>query len=293
MLRNKPRTQTIGGGNGLPVQAVANAFPQPDLDDEDVDPNDIVVARPAAATAQAAPAPFNPYDEDEEDFNARAVPRRSADRSRLYPQSAGGATHSACSSAPNTPVPARSSSPFPFYYSGASSCSSDSESEPDSPLLSGSRRPTSSWRNGERPRWWQFRLGSRGSSAGSTDAWRRRRRFRDVSWGLRSCKRLLRRLVRHPFFPKTPVTIVSPVRSFIHVGFRACREPTLSERAEVELIGGVRCRGSGSGLVVRDLRRALYSIHTANPRRGRMSGVAIRDPWHSQTFRVRVLNAGN
>ena len=175
-------------------------------------------ARPTPRRTHSLPGPIvPPYDEDEEDFNARAVPRRSADRSRLYPPSAGEATHSVCSSATNTPVPSRSSSPFPFYYSGASSCSSDSESEPDSPLLSGSRRPTSSWRNGERPRWWQFRLGSRGSSAGSTDAWRRRRRFRDVSWGLRSCKRLLRRLVRHPFFPKTPVTIVSPVRSLIHV----------------------------------------------------------------------------
>ncbi|RPD62891.1 hypothetical protein L227DRAFT_572759 [Lentinus tigrinus ALCF2SS1-6] len=168
------------------------------------------LARPIPRRTHSLPdAPVPPYDEDEEDdFNACAVPRRSADRSRLYPPSAGEATHSVCSSATNTPAPSRSSSPFPFYYSGASSCSSDSESEPESPLLSRSRRPTLPWRNGERPRWWRLRLGSGSSSAGSNDPWRRRRRWRDVSWGLRSCKRLLRRLVRHPFFPKTPVTIL-------------------------------------------------------------------------------------
>ncbi|RDX55809.1 hypothetical protein OH76DRAFT_1396153 [Lentinus brumalis] len=167
-----------------------------------------LTARPSPRRTYSLPEPpVPPYDEDEEDFNARAVPRRSADRSRLYPPSAGETTQSVCSTATSTPVPSRSPSPFPFYYSGTSSCSSDSESEPESPLLGRPRRPTTSWRNGERSRW-SLRLGSRGSSAGGTDIWRPRRRWRDVSWGVRSCKRLIRRLVRHPFFPKTPVTIL-------------------------------------------------------------------------------------
>ncbi|KAI1797929.1 hypothetical protein LXA43DRAFT_877442 [Ganoderma leucocontextum] len=141
-----------------------------------------------------------PYDEDE-DFNCRA-PRGSTDSSRLYPPSAGEPTGSpsVCSTANNTPVPSRAPSPTPFYYSGTSSCDSDSESESDS---SGETlRPH--WRDYERPRWWKFRLGSRRSG----ETWSRRRRWRDVIWGLRSCKRLVRRLVRHPFFPKTPVTIL-------------------------------------------------------------------------------------
>ncbi|KAI0724603.1 hypothetical protein C8T65DRAFT_627054 [Cerioporus squamosus] len=177
--------------------------------DGPTEPGPSTVARPIPRRTHSLPEPpVPPYDEDEEDFNACAVPRRSEDRSRLYPPGAGEATHSVCSTATNTPVPSRSASPYPFYYSGTSSCSSDSESEPESPLLSGSRRPTTSWRNGERPRWSLLRLGSSGDLAGGTDPWRRRRRWRDVSWGLRSCKRLLRRLVRHPFFPKTPVTIL-------------------------------------------------------------------------------------
>ncbi len=156
---------------------------------------------PGAVTLRSHSVP--PYDEDE-DFNCRA-PHGSTDGSRLYPPSAGEPidSSSVCSTANNTPIPSRAPSPTPFYYSGTSSCDSDSESDSDS---SGETlRPH--WREYERPRWWEIRLGARASG----ETWGRRRRWRDVIWGMRSCKRLVRRLVRHPFFPKTPVTIVRPI----------------------------------------------------------------------------------
>ncbi|KAI0375052.1 hypothetical protein BV20DRAFT_934269 [Pilatotrama ljubarskyi] len=125
-------------------------------------------------------------------------PTRSVEPSEGYPPSAA----SVCSTATNTPLPSRASSPLPFYYSGTSSCSSDSESEPESPLLGRTqRRPL--WRDNRPRRRWSLSIG-----ATNADGWRRRRRWRDVVWGLRSCKRVVRRLVRHPLFPKTPVTIL-------------------------------------------------------------------------------------
>ena len=65
--------------------------------------------------------------------------------------------------------PSRAPSPF-LYYSGTSSCDSDSESEPESPLLGGIRRRPGLF-DDERPRWWLFRLGTRGHG----ETWRRRR----------------------------------------------------------------------------------------------------------------------
>ncbi|KAI0335219.1 hypothetical protein GY45DRAFT_1366804 [Cubamyces sp. BRFM 1775] len=151
-----------------------------------------------------SPAP--PYEEG--DFNA-CSPRRSTDRSLLYPtrsvepsEGYPPSAASVCSTATNTPLPSRAPSPLPFYYSGASSCSSDSESEPESPLLGRPHRQPP-WRAAERRRWWSLSFGSN-----NADGWRRRRRWRDVVWGLRTCKRVVRRLVRHPLFPKTPVTIL-------------------------------------------------------------------------------------
>ncbi|KAI0669851.1 hypothetical protein C8Q78DRAFT_1139100 [Trametes maxima] len=164
------------------------------------------------------PAP--PYDDDDaEDADSEpfdvCARRLATDPSLLYParnvQSSEGlgyppSSASVCSTATNTPLPSRASSPLPFYYSGASSCSSDSESEPESPLLGRAQRQRQPpWREREREgrRWWALPFG-----ANNTEVWRRRRRWRDVIWGLRSCKRVLRRLVRHPLFPKTPVTIL-------------------------------------------------------------------------------------
>lgn len=100
---------------------------------------------------------------------------------------------SASSTASSTPVPSRSTSPLPQLYPHAqsSSCPSDSDSEPSSPLVLHHRRPQ--WDRERRP-WW----------AGSVHR-RPHRRWRAV----RLTKRSLRRLLRHPFFPGQPVTIVS------------------------------------------------------------------------------------
>ncbi|OSD03388.1 glycosyltransferase family 31 protein [Trametes coccinea BRFM310] len=161
--------------------------------------------RPSSVPLIDPPAP--PYEEEE--FNARA-PRRSTDASLLYPTRNADSSDryppstaaSVCSTATNTPFASRAPSPLPFYYSGASSCSSDSESESESPSLGRpSRQPR--WRTDEPRRWWQLGFRSNG-----TEGWRRRRKWRDVVWGVRTCKRVIRRLVRHPLFPKTPVTIL-------------------------------------------------------------------------------------
>ncbi|EJF66745.1 hypothetical protein DICSQDRAFT_151176 [Dichomitus squalens LYAD-421 SS1] len=184
-------------------------------------PSTTLTARPGTRRTTSLPqTPAPPYDEDDE-FNSRAI-RRSADRSRLYPPDAReAASHSVCSTATSTPIPSRAPSPF-LYYSGTSSCDSDSESEPESPLLGevGIRR-RSGWLEDERPRWRLFRLGAGGHANvhANGEIWRRRRRrWRDFVWGLRSSKRLLRRLVRHPFFPKTPVTILLTLLLFAIFG---------------------------------------------------------------------------
>ncbi|KAL1951883.1 hypothetical protein VTO73DRAFT_1032 [Trametes versicolor] len=148
-----------------------------------------------------------PYDEDEDedDFNVCA-PRRSTDRSMLYPKRHGTPHHgyapsasSVSSTATNTPLASRTASPQPFDYSGASSCDSDSESEPDAHLLPRALRQLHR-REGRHRRWWSL-------SFGSPDG-RRSRRWRDAVWGMRTCRRVARRCVRHPLFPKTPVTIL-------------------------------------------------------------------------------------
>ncbi|KAI0076076.1 hypothetical protein K474DRAFT_1307155 [Panus rudis PR-1116 ss-1] len=102
---------------------------------------------------------------------------------------------SPCSTASGTPLPSRSPSPQPVYLQSSSS-EDDEDSDPDSPYLlsSLSRRSPSTWR--ERPRWWDMR-GAR----------TRRRRRETISW-FRSAKRMLRWFVRHPFVPKTPLTII-------------------------------------------------------------------------------------
>lgn len=102
------------------------------------------------------------------------------------------------SSPSNTPVPSRTNSPLPsFYHSGISSASpSDTDSEPASPLLSSTRRST--WRREEPRRWWTL----------NSSGYRRRRRDSGCSFSFRSLKRACRRVIRHPFFPKQPITIV-------------------------------------------------------------------------------------
>ena len=195
----------------VPLTRVTNA-PEADYFEEDrllePGPSTNPTARPIHPRTATPRSQVPPYDEDE-DFNSRAP--GSTDISCLYPPSAGEPTGSlsVCSTVTNTPVPSRAPSPTPFYYSGTSSCDSDSESESDS--SGDTLRPR--WRDYNRPRWWELRVGSRANG----ETWTRRRRWRDVIWGLRSCKRLVRRLVRHPLFPKTPVTIVRPIFSARHL----------------------------------------------------------------------------
>lgn len=97
------------------------------------------------------------------------------------------------STASSTPVPSRSTSPLPELYphQQSSDCPSDSDSEPSSPLVLHHRRAP--WDRDSTPPWWS-RSGHR----------RPQRRWH----ALRATKRSLRRLLRHPFFPGQPITIV-------------------------------------------------------------------------------------
>ncbi|KAL0951226.1 hypothetical protein HGRIS_007947 [Hohenbuehelia grisea] len=101
---------------------------------------------------------------------------------------------SASSTASNTPVPSRSGSPLPQYFTPhllTSESSSDSDSEPSSPLLLETR--DRSW--GRDGGWWRI---------GNVT---RRRRRRERRW-TRTLRRWTRSVVRHPLFPQQPVTIL-------------------------------------------------------------------------------------
>ncbi|KII86467.1 glycosyltransferase family 31 protein [Plicaturopsis crispa FD-325 SS-3] len=115
----------------------------------------------------------------------------------LYPLPQSSRNSSRCSSASTTPVPSRSVSPLPQFYplDHQSSCSSDTDEEPSSPLLRPTTQPP--WGREERRKWWSIGLSSS----------RRRRRRRDESV-LRTMKRIVRRIVRNPLVPKQPITIV-------------------------------------------------------------------------------------
>lgn len=105
------------------------------------------------------------------------------------------------SSAMNTPLPSRSPSPLPPFYSSAPSSASDTDSdEPASPWPLDNYPP--SFSREARPRWWQLQQRAH------------RRPRRQVGWGYRYMMRILRRVFRHPFFPKHPSTIVRPVCLF-------------------------------------------------------------------------------
>ena len=98
------------------------------------------------------------------------------------------------STASSTPVPSRSTSPLPQFYppNHSSSCPSDTDSEPHSPLIRGSPNLHPWWRDNRRG-WW------------STS----RRRRKRSGYMARTLKRWMRRILRHPFFPSQPITIVS------------------------------------------------------------------------------------
>ncbi|KAF5385320.1 hypothetical protein D9615_001504 [Tricholomella constricta] len=97
---------------------------------------------------------------------------------------------SVSSTAASSPLPSRSNSPLPQFYSSnpSSSCTSDTDSEPVSHLL----RNRNHWWRENRRSWWSVS---------------RRRRKRDGRI-VRFLKKWTRRIVRHPFFPSQPITIV-------------------------------------------------------------------------------------
>ncbi|KAL4267148.1 glycosyltransferase 31 family protein [Pleurotus pulmonarius] len=103
---------------------------------------------------------------------------------------------SASSTATTTPIPSRAGSPLPQYFSSLapSSCTSDTESEPESPLLRSSSRVQ--WRDDRR--WWTI---------GAAPLTRRRRRRRGRQWA-RTLRKWARAVLRHPLFPRQPITII-------------------------------------------------------------------------------------
>ncbi|KAJ7492643.1 glycosyltransferase family 31 protein [Mycena latifolia] len=108
----------------------------------------------------------------------------------LFPSSVQSGRSSINSSATTTPVPSRSASPLPqFRTSTASSSTSDTDSETTSPLLRANRR---SWWIDDRRKWW-------------TISRRRRKRHGRIVTSLKKCSRWL---LRHPFFPRQPITII-------------------------------------------------------------------------------------
>ncbi|KAJ6519793.1 glycosyltransferase family 31 protein [Mycena sanguinolenta] len=96
------------------------------------------------------------------------------------------------SSTTSTPLPSRAASPLPqFRHSTASSSTSDTDSETTSPLLRANAHRRSWWSDDSR-KWW-------------TMSRRRRRRHGRI---VTSLKKWSRWLVRHPFFPRQPITII-------------------------------------------------------------------------------------
>ncbi|KAH9486956.1 Beta-1,3-galactosyltransferase pvg3 [Psilocybe cubensis] len=98
------------------------------------------------------------------------------------------------SSASSTPTQSRSTSPLPQFYPQPTSCPSESDSEePHSPLLRTHHSRPPWWREQPRRPWWSVAP----------------RRREERAWRpARLARRWLRRLVRHPFFPSQPITIV-------------------------------------------------------------------------------------
>ncbi|KAJ7244774.1 hypothetical protein B0H12DRAFT_1188042 [Mycena haematopus] len=96
------------------------------------------------------------------------------------------------SSATSTPLPSRAASPLPqFRHLNASSSTSDTDSETTSPLLRANANRRSWWSDDSR-KWW-------------TISRRRRRRHGRI---VTSFKKWSKWLIRHPFFPRQPITII-------------------------------------------------------------------------------------
>ncbi|KAJ7225538.1 glycosyltransferase family 31 protein [Mycena pura] len=131
-------------------------------------------------------ATFKPTKKSRTTGSMGSSPRSSF----LLPSSVQSGRSSANTSVTTTPVPSRSASPIPqFRTSTASSSTSDTDSETTSPLLRVNRR---SWWLDDRRKWW-------------TISRRRRKRHGRI---VTSLKKWSRWLVRHPFFPRQPITII-------------------------------------------------------------------------------------
>lgn len=132
---------------------------------------------------------------------AQGASYRGSSEFLLHPSHDSGRLSASSSTVP-TPIPSRSGSPLPQFFSSAqsSSCTSDADSEPTSPLLPRARRR--GWWNEDGQRWW---LASREG--------RRRRRRKGPWYGVRSMKRIVRIILRHPLFPTQPTSIVRPFTS--------------------------------------------------------------------------------
>lgn len=129
------------------------------------------------------------YDSSSESDAGRARSRHSLVASRTpFPFLSSG--HSSLSStATSTPIPSRSTSPLPqFYFSHTFSSGTDTEGEPI-PLLRSNRNL--GWRSTRRS-WWSVS----------------RRRRKRIGRIVRLLNKWTGNLVRHPFFPSQPITIV-------------------------------------------------------------------------------------
>ncbi|KAF7310887.1 Glycosyltransferase family 31 protein [Mycena chlorophos] len=128
------------------------------------------------------------YDSSDSADTVRTLKPSRSPRNQYLPSSGR-------SSANATPHPSRPTSPMPqFRTSAASSSTSDTDSETtSSPLLRPSRRPSSSsWWGDDRRQWWNI------------SRRRKKRHGRLVT----SFKKWSKWLIRHPFFPRQPITII-------------------------------------------------------------------------------------
>ena len=141
--------------------------------------------------------------EDTARINTKSFIRSSATDSHSHFLAIPSRRSSTSSTASSTPLPSRSNSPLPQLYPSNqfSSCpsGSESDSEPSSPLLLDIVNRDTWWRDNRRL-WW------------SSSTRRRRKKSGRI---VRLLKRWLRRLVRQPFFPSQPITIVRFLLSLI------------------------------------------------------------------------------
>ncbi|TDL28646.1 hypothetical protein BD410DRAFT_781162 [Rickenella mellea] len=103
----------------------------------------------------------------------------------------------------STPSSSRLNSLHPQFISSTSSSpyQSDPDSEPSSPLLADTSETR--WWNEEQRSWWL--VGRDG---------RRRRRRRDSCMSIQSIRRIARRIIRHPLFPRQPTSIIFAILLF-------------------------------------------------------------------------------